>query len=97
MKPEALQAIREGAEISAMKPYIDSELGSMQRAVVSSVLAAINKGCLTPEMALSKWMEYIAYVKLNQRIEQKVRVGQSVGEANAKDLTFTPITYKNLP
>lgn len=73
--------IRSGAEIQQMKPYLDNEIAAMQKAVVSSVLAAVNNGSLTSEMALSKWMEYIAYQKLSQKFEQRVKVGQALGNS----------------
>lgn len=89
MKVEDLAAIRSGAEIQSMKPYMDSEISNMQRAVVSSVLVAVNNGTLSAEMALSKWMEYIAYVKLNQKFEQRIRIGQAAGETHEVTLDFT--------
>ena len=88
MKPEDLALIRQGAEIQNFKPYIDDEVASMQKAVVNSVLGAVNSGTLTPEMALSKWMEYIAYLKLNQKFDQKIKVGQSVGGEQTHALDF---------
>jgi len=84
-----LAKIRHGAEIQQFKPYLDNEIEAMQKAVVSYVLHAVNAGELTADVALSKWMEYIAYVKLNQRLEQKVRIGQSVGAAQGDRLDFT--------
>lgn len=84
MKQEELTAIRLGAEMQNMKPYLVNEIDAMQKAVVNSVLAAVNGGSLTPEMALSKWMEYIAYMKLTQRVDQRIRIGQDIG-IRAKD------------
>lgn len=78
MKAEDLAQIRTGAELSQMAPYVNSEVAGLQKAVVSTVLHAVNEGTLTPEMALSKWMEYIAYVKLNQKFSQRVAVGNSL-------------------
>jgi len=82
MKVDDLNAIRQGAELQNLKPYMDTEIGGMQKAVVSFVLSAVNKGELTPDMALSKWVEYIAYFKLSQKIDQRIRVGQSIGAEN---------------
>lgn len=72
-----LENMRLGAEIQSMKPYMDAEIEGLQRAVVSSVLSAVNNGSLTQEMALTKWHEYISYTKLKQKYEQRIRVGQS--------------------
>lgn len=90
MRPDPTAAdlglIRVGAEIQSMKPYMDAEISGMQKAVVSSVLAAVNNGTLTMEMALTKWHEYISYYKLNQKLEQRIRIGQSVGAVNNLDM-----------
>lgn len=79
MKVEDLSAMRTGVELAAMKPYIDAEVDAMQRAVVNNVHQMVNDGTLTPEIALSKWMEYIAYRKLNQKFLQKINIGHSIG------------------
>lgn len=81
-----LSAIRHGAEIQSMKPYMDAEIISMQKAVVSSVLQAVNDGSLTAEKALSKWMEYIAYQKLLQKLDQRIAVGASIGAVRNLDI-----------
>lgn len=85
MKATDLGIIRQGAEIQSMKPYMDAEIESMQKAVINSVLAAVNNGTLTTEMALTKWHEYISYFKLGQKLEQRVRVGLSVAKDNSLD------------
>jgi hypothetical protein len=89
MNVEQLGDIRVGSELQNIKPYIDHEVANMQRAVVNSVLSAVNSGELTPEMAMAKWMEYIAYMKLNQRFAQKIEVGKSVGQRVGNSLDFS--------
>lgn len=84
--PQDLGLIRNGAKINEMKPYLDSEILNMQKAVVSSVLAAVNNGTLSAEMALSKWMEYIAYQKLSQKLDQRIQVGISLSTQNKLDI-----------
>lgn len=86
MKTEDLSAIRYGAELANYKPYLDVEIQAMQKAVVSNVLANVNAGTLTQEMALSKWMEYIAYQKLTQKLDQRIKVGVSVGSKQNLDI-----------
>lgn len=83
---EELGTIRKGAEMQNMKPYLDNEIAGMQKAVVSSVLAAVNNGNLTAEMALSKWMEYISYQKLLQKFEQRINIGVSIGAKRNLDI-----------
>lgn len=86
MKAEDLANIRTGAELSQMAPYVNNEVAGLQKAVVSTVLRAVNEGTLTPEMALSKWMEYIAYLKLNQKFSQRIVVGNSLANHNQASL-----------
>lgn len=78
MKDTDLTALRVGAEIGGMKPYIDVEVASLQKAVVNSVLSAMNAGELTPDMAQQKWVEYLSYTKLSQKFEQRMAVGKAV-------------------
>lgn len=83
--PQDLQAIRHGAELANIKPYLDVEIQAMQKAIVSNILSNVNAGTLTPEIAMSKWMEYIAYQKLNNKFEQRIQIGQSVGATKNLD------------
>lgn len=68
---EELRAGRYAAELSGVKPYLDAEISSMQKSIVNSVTTAINSGTLTPDLALSKWHEYMAYTKLANRLTSK--------------------------
>lgn len=86
MNVEELSIIRHGAELQNMKPYMDNEISSMQKAVVSFILAAVNNGTLTPEIAMSKWVEYVSYQKLGQKIDQRIRMGQDMGQKNSANL-----------
>lgn len=88
MKAEDLSAIREGAEIQSLKPYMDNEIEGMQKSIVSFILQRVNDGSLTPDIALSKWIEFISYSKLQQKLSQKIRIGQSVGSAQGSTLDF---------
>lgn len=86
MNVEELSAIRQGAELQSVKPYIDNDIAGMQKAVISFVLNAVNNGTLTPEIAMSKWVEFVSYTKLQQRLEQRIRVGQTIGANHVQDL-----------
>lgn len=83
--PENLSLVRQGAEIQQMKPYMDAEISSMQKAVVSFVLSAVNSGTLTSDIAMSKWVEYIAYQKLSQKLSQKIEIGKSASDKTNLD------------
>lgn len=90
MKVDDIAVVRNGAEMQNIKPYMDVEISSMQKAVVSFVLASVNNGTLTPEVALSKWIEYISYTKLQQRIDQRIRMGQTISDQVKQELDFIP-------
>lgn len=79
LPPKALQTIREGAELSNYKPYIDADLDKMKQSVVNSVLMLANSNELTPEIAQAKWFEYIALVRLGQNIGKRITVGVDLG------------------
>lgn len=83
--PQDLHAVRHGAELANIKPYLDVEIQAMQKVIVSNVLSNVNAGTLTPEIAMSKWMEYIAYQKLINKFEQRIQFGQSVGSSKSLD------------
>lgn len=88
MNTNDLSQIRLGAEMQNMKPYMDNEISSLQKSVVSFILSAVNAGTLTPEIAMSKWVEYVSYSKLQQRINQRIEVGKSVGGDQGDKLDF---------
>lgn len=98
MNTNDLAAIRTSAELQNLKPYMDNEVEAMQRAVVSFVLSAVNNGTLTPDIAHTKWVEYISYTKLQQKLEQRIRIGQGVGAQIGGNLDFsTKPSYTELP
>lgn len=68
---EELLAGRYAAELQGVRPYLDAEISSLQKSVVNSVLTAINSNSLTPDLALSKWHEYMAFDKLSKRLTSK--------------------------
>jgi len=79
MKVEDLAAMRIGVEMDTIRPYVEAEVNEMQKFVVNTVTSLVNAGTLTPEIALAKWMEYIAYRKLLQRFDHKIKHGASLG------------------
>jgi hypothetical protein len=94
MKVEDLAAIRHGAELQSIQPYMEHEINGLMKAVVSFVLGAVNTGSLTPEVAFAKWVEYVSYVKLQQKIKQRIEVGRSIGEKEKLELDkISPIGY----
>lgn len=84
MKSEDLSAIRQGAELANMLPVIEAETARQEKALENRVLMELSKGTLTPEAALQAWMEKAAIRRLLSSFQSKVRIGQTIGEANAK-------------
>lgn len=79
MNTDDLRDMRIGAEISGAMPAIEAEIEALQRQIISSVAKSVQDGTLTPELAQEKWMEFIAAMRVKQRLEQKVRLGTSKG------------------
>ena len=86
MKVEDLSAIRDGAFIAGVMPNLDAEVAAMDRALETRTLSALERGELTPEAALSAWIEKSAYRKLLNRFRQKIAYGQALGQKSAEKL-----------
>lgn len=98
--PENLAAITEGARIAQMLPYLAEEVAKMERAVENRVFEAIRTGELTGQMAVSAWMEKRSLRGLLAKMEQKVRLGQSVGQRHQELLSPAvpaPKYHEDLP
>lgn len=86
MNTEDLAVMRTGAEIAGMLPAIKADAEAAQKAIVNSVMSKLHEGGLDPDFAQQKWIEYVAYSRMLQRFESKVRLGVTVGEQNAVSL-----------
>ena len=86
---EDLSAIREGAALSGVLPYLEEALNSMEDQLEGRVFASLNEGTLTPELALYAWMEKQSYRRLMRRFNQKVQIGLSVSQENQEELDGT--------
>lgn len=79
--PEELAKISEGVKVSEfILPYLEVEIEKMEKAVENRIYAAIYTGKITPEMALTAWIEKRDLHGLLLRFKQKVLIGQGVGE-----------------
>lgn len=85
--PEELGVIRYGAQIAALKPYMDAEIDTLQKSVVNSVISAVNSNTLTADIALSKWHEYLAYSKIGRRLGQRTRTAEDVSKSVTLDIS----------
>lgn len=90
MKPEDLSAVRDAAVLGSVMPLIQAELDKMNRQLEQKMQAALAKGTMTPEMALTGWIEKASLHRLHLMLMQKVRMGQSKGENLASELDINP-------
>lgn len=85
MKQEDLAAIQDGARLAGVLPYLQAEAATIKKGIENQVYAALREGTLTPDKAMFFWMQHLAARETVQKFEQKVRIGQTIGEVN-KDL-----------
>lgn len=78
--PEELVQVRDGARISGMLPYLEDYVERQIHIVEMRVFDQSDKGTLTPDGAVSAWMEVKALRRMVRSMKQKGRVGVSIGE-----------------
>lgn len=78
--PEQLLDLSAGAKLAALREPLTEDLQTLRNQVYNKVFTAISKGELTPDMAVQAWHEVHAYHRIQQKINQRVKVGQSISE-----------------
>lgn len=86
----ALSQAIDGARLAGMLPYLEAELLAMEAACVTRMDRMMQDGKLTPELSQMAWIELIGYRRLRRRLQQKVRIGTSIGEKNSAILSGEP-------
>lgn len=86
LTPTALSKIRQGAALSGILPYVEAELNSMEEALRNRIFNHIQDGTLSPDAAVSGWMEWYGYQRLRRRFRQTVNIGTAVGAKNKEAL-----------
>jgi hypothetical protein len=81
--PEEAEHLGEYGRLSGMVPYLQAEVDRMDAQLETRVFKALEAGKLTPEEALSAWMEKRALKRLLQKIEHKVKLGTSAAIVQA--------------
>ena len=89
--PTDLGVIRDGARLAGFLPYLQDELIKMEEAAVVRIDQLMTQGKLTPELSQMAWIELLSYRRLRRRLEQRVRIGVSVGERNAPFMSEPPL------
>lgn len=77
-------SLGEMARIAGFLPLLEQQISKMDRTLETKVFALMNKGTLTPDMALYFWQEKLALRRLLSHFNQSARIGQAIGE-NIKD------------
>lgn len=72
MTVEELSALRLGAELQNLRPYLKMDIEQQINGVMNSVSALVNKNELTPELAMLKWMEVITLRRILTRADQRI-------------------------
>lgn len=78
--PEQLLDLSQGAKLSALQQPLEEDLAKLREQVYQRVFMAISKGELDPNAAVQAWHEVHAYHRIQQKINQRVRLGQSVAQ-----------------
>lgn len=73
-----IHKLRAAAKLASSMPEIADEVDKMIKSTQNKVFMKINKGELTPDQALSYWMEVFSYVRLLQRFETNVAVADQI-------------------
>jgi hypothetical protein len=76
--PSELLDLSEGAKLASLQQPLSEDLAKLREQVYAKVFTAISKGELTADAAIQAWHEVHAYHRIQQRINQRVKVGQSV-------------------
>lgn len=79
MRTEDAALVADQAFIVNALPYLKAEADKQIRELENRTFTALDKGELTPELALYAWMEIRAVRKTLSRFETRARIGASVG------------------
>lgn len=85
-----IAAALDSARLAGMLPYLQAELRKMEEACMVRMDQLMLNGKLTPDLAQMAWIELIGYRRLRRRLEQKVRIGEAVGNKVAPVLNGEP-------
>lgn len=68
---EEVAAMRVAADLAPVLPVIEDQIKRMADTTISDAMKAIREGSLTPERAVSLWMEMHSYQRLSKRLIEK--------------------------
>lgn len=68
---EEAAAIAVAYDLAPVMPVIEDQIKRMADTTISDAMKAIREGTLTPERAVSLWMEMHSYQRLSKRLIEK--------------------------
>lgn len=74
--PAEIEAIRQGSAIKSVRGELDYMVSGLEKSTKAKVYEAIRAGQLTPEQAVTYWMEMYAYSRLGTRINEMSAKGE---------------------
>lgn len=83
MNEKEIHDLRVGAKLASGLPEISEEIASMIATTKNNVYAKIRSGTLTPQEALTAWMEMFSYDRLLKRFETKAALAGQVTETRS--------------
>lgn len=77
-------ALRRSAYLADSLPEVNRELDGMTRSTMTKAFKAIRAGTLTPQEAMSYWMELFSYDRLSARLNEQAAVARTVTETHRR-------------
>ena len=75
-----MTALSEGARLLHVLPYIEAEMAKLDKTQDALIFQQIDQGTLTPEAALTAWMNKRAYRRVLKGFQTRVQLGIAAGE-----------------
>lgn len=76
--PEEIFELRESAALQEVLPTVQKQIDNMKRSAEMRVFKDIREGSLTPDAALSYWMEMYSYSRLSIRLSEQADKANSL-------------------
>lgn len=76
---------RRAALLNESLPEVAVEIDAMMRTTMLGVYKRIRDGALTPDQALSYWMEMFSYDRLRKRLTDKASSAKAATETNRRN------------
>lgn len=90
--PVTLRKARDGAVLAGFLPYLRDIAAEMENAIDNRVKTAMTAGKFNDDMAKSAWFEKMALQRIVSRVEQRVKIGTSLGESIADAMKLEETT-----